>query len=278
MKENTGCFLKNLSEFWGNYISGEFYALYSIPSVGKSLLLYEEAFNLMGQGYDVFWLDSETGFRGMEQAWKDKFEKKFNANYADKFHYYKVRSFVELNQLLGNSIDLDINKNGKIEVVLLKKDIKVEETIYPDLKGKKHVAFVLDSFTMIFQEQFNSSTMNFPARADASGFLFMSFNKLLSKTNGFMLFTHHASVNPINMFNEHDKVRGGDTVLYYTKYITYLDVPKKHTMQDFRKLCSVRSPFFQDWSQFRWTRIDDEGYHDSNDEEAEAAYNRKVIQ
>ncbi len=270
-------FLNNISSIVGDFIPEEYYSIYARASSGKSLYLLEESANLIAQGATVVYLNTEAGFQGIYDNWHEKFEQKFNMKFDDvHFKLYKLYTVEELMKFLGNPISIQVGKNGKISTLLEATDEKeTGDTLWIHISHSKNVVFILDSFSALFREDYNTTVTNFSARADATGFLFKTLKTLMKKTGGFTIMSHHASIDPMNLYHQPDKVRGGSVISYYSKYMLYLEIPIKGTMKDFRKVYGVRVSGRKDWAQQSWLKITDDGIFDTTNEEAEEQYNKK---
>jgi KaiC/GvpD/RAD55 family RecA-like ATPase len=269
-------FLSNLENLIGEFRSEEYYSIYARPSAGKTLYVLEEAVNLISQGATIIYLSTENGFEGLFEEWKPKFEEKFNVKVTEQnFKIFKIYNLENLMDFLGRSINITIGDKGKMTTFLVEEKKKNIDTLPIHISKAKNPVIILDSFSVLFREDFNTATQNFSARSDAVGFLFATLKEIMRKYNAFTIMLHHASIDPMNLYNQPDKMRGGTIISYYSKYILYFEVERKNTMRDYRKVFGVRLAGKKDWVNFAWLRIDDSGYHDATITEAEEAYSRK---
>ena len=255
-------FSENIAKLVGEYKEKEIYSYYAVPNAGKTLFLLQEASNLTKAGIRVLWLDTEGGFAGMEE-WKKKF-----GLVADKFFYYQFFDYEELMKFLGFDVSVEYGK-GKVEVSMNGRVKKEDKTIYAEGFGrlKGDTAIFLDSLTSLFRLKFSDSTQNFPARATATGFLVYALLYLASKTNAIVITSNHASLNPTNPYTNLGLIRGGNTVSYYSKYIIYIEKPRKRALEDYRKFWGVRLPNAREWEKAVWLKIDNSGFKDVSDDE-----------
>ena len=236
-------FLNNINELIGEYRPEEFYSIYARPSSGKSLYLLEESANLISQGAKILYLNTETGFSGLFDMWKEKIEQKFGIKFTESnFVVFNIASIIELMKLLAMPIVIEVGKGGKETVYLdsVNKITKDVDTLYKHVHYKNNPVVILDSFSTLIRESFTTAVENFSGRADATGLVFAAFRRFMNKTGSFVFMTHHASVDPINMFHSKDKMRGGFVIAYYSKYILYYEQQAKNTMKDFRRIWGVR--------------------------------------
>ena len=74
----VGSYLNGIKDLvGGDFREKEIYSIYGLPSVGKSLYMIEEAFNLLNNKYRVIWIDTEGGYNGLYETFKSKFESKY---------------------------------------------------------------------------------------------------------------------------------------------------------------------------------------------------------
>lgn len=252
----------------GEFYEKEVYSMYGVPSVGKSVYLMEETANFLNEGYRVIWIDTEGGFRGNWSVWTPVFINKFSKMKPDNFHYEKVLDLEGFCSLFGMTVGLEYGKS-KMEVTPLKVEEK-DSILYREfgkLKGK--VAVIVDSFTSPIKLQFTSKVQNFSGRADAESLMLWNLVKFAEKVNGFVILSNHESKNPTDPYHPQGKLRGGDTVKYYSKYIIQFNKPMKKSWANFRQLIAVRTPIAPDNSLAEWVKIDNEGYHDTTQQEVE---------
>ena len=270
-------FLNNISELVGDFVPEEYYSIYARASSGKTLYLLEESANLILQGATVIYLNTEAGFQGVYDNWKEKFEEKFNVKFTDtNFRLFKLYTFEELMAFLDNPVVIRVGDKGKMETMLEgdKKAVKDRDTLWKHISRVKNPVFIIDSFSALLRENYNSTVQNFSARADATGFLFAVLKELMRKSGGFTIMTHHASIDPMNLYHQPDKFRGGSVISYYSKYLLYFEVPMKGTMRDYRKIWGVRISGKKDWAEHRWVKISESGMEDITEKEAEEQYGK----
>ena len=83
------------------------------------------------------------------------------------------------------------------------------------------------------------------------------------------MLTSHETKNPTDIYHQNGTMRGGATLKYFSKHITYFQKPLKKVWSNYRKLTAVRTPIAADWEKFTWVKIDDNGFQDITNEEVE---------
>jgi RecA/RadA recombinase len=271
-------YLKGIDELnGGGYEEKEVYALYGEPNVGKTTFLIGEAVSLMENGVRVIWVDTEGGWQGVWNAWFSKYEKRFGSSIKldNMFTYKRVLSVEEFCKYFGFGVSVSYDKN-KIGVTLAGelKGHDLDGSAYEKfgrVKGK--LAIIVDSFTSPIKLQFSTSVQNFSGRADAESSMLYTLLRFMEKTNAFTIITNHESKNPTDIYHSNASMRGGNTLKYYSKHIFYFSRPMKKAWRDFRKVVAVRTPIAPEWEKFVWTHIDENGYHDSDEQALEDAEN-----
>ncbi|MEM4104701.1 MAG: AAA family ATPase [Thermoplasmatales archaeon] len=241
----------------GGYKENIIYSLYGLPNTGKTLFVIQEIGNFLKNKYRVLWIDTEGGGQAMIDAWAGKFFDIKNEN----LYYNEFLVYEDVMRYLGYEVEVLTDKK-KTEVNMvgeIKKDIGVNETFG---RLKNNTAIVVDSITSLFRLRFSDSSQNFSARATATGYLIFALEKLAKKTNAVLLFTHHASLNPTNPYQTLGVMRGGNTLMYYSKYILYIEKSRKKLLSDYRKIYGVRLPDSKEWEKTAWLKITDNGYVD----------------
>lgn len=261
----------------GEFKGKEVYSIYGLASVGKTLYLIGEAINALKNGYRVIWIDTEGGFDGLWENFKNRYAKRFGydfKNFEENWEYRRILTAEELAKYLGIDIEVDYDK-GKTEVSI-KGFSEKEDTIYEKFgKKRDNVLIILDSFSSPFKMGFTTKVQDFSARADTQSIIMMAVMKFMDKTNAILLASHHSSLNPTNPYQTVGNVRGGNTVLYYSKYVIDFEIPKKKVLGDFRKLYAVRTSLSKNWELTTWVKITDDGYVDSSQEEVDAVVDGK---
>jgi len=265
-------FLQSVS----NIIGGEFkdkeiYSFYGSANVGKSTYLVGEVINAIKQGYRVAWVDTEGGFTGIWDRFSKSYKNRFGVSdkeIKDKFNYVKVLTPEELARYFGVDYEINFGKGNKVAIRLKGFLSKPDDTIY-ELYGRKRgkVLVVIDSFSSPFKLSFSTNVENFSGRADAQSITMMGLMRFMDRTSAITILTHHSSLNPSNPYQVVGGVRGGNTVLYYSKYLIDVEMPRKKALSDYRSLHGVRTPIAKAWTLKEWVKIDDEGYHDSSEDE-----------
>lgn len=265
-----------LKTFFGEqYTPKEIYALYSEPSIGKTLFLMQEAINFIAQGNKVLWLDSEDGFDGLWNEWSPKIAQRYNVQIKEgDFTYYNNTMYEGMMKYLGYNTSIEYGKN-KMEVKMLGRVGKGEETVYADFGRKRDkTVIIMDSITGLLKLQFSTAQQNFAPRADATGFLLFALKELSKKINAPVIVSNHATKNPTNQYIQ-PKISGGSIITYYSKHIVFVERRLKRILQDYRKIWGVRSPNHQDFKDYVWAKITQEGYVDSSNEEVEGVLAKK---
>ncbi len=269
----VGSYLNGIKDLvGGDFREKEIYSIYGLPSVGKSLYMIEEAFNLLNNKYRVIWIDTEGGYNGLYETFKSKFESKYPNISPDNFYYKRCLTVEDLSQYLG--IGMEIKYGDKITSSITKISTRDEGSIYETI-GRKHgkFAIILDSFTSPLKLQFGTAVQNFGGRADAGGYIILGLMKLMDQTNAFTIMSNHSSVNPTNPYQQTGNMRGGNVVQYYSKFVIDFERQKKQVLADVRKLIAVRTPIAKNWDMFRWVKLTDNGYIDLSEEDVQNILN-----
>ncbi len=266
-------YLKNVEDIFGEFKGKEVYSFYGLASIGKTLYLIGEAVNALANGVRVIWIDTEGGWEGIWDNFAPKYAKRFNYDMSkldELFEYKRVLSVEELAAYLG--MEVEIEYGGKIKATLKKMMTKEDNTIYEKF-GKKRdkVMIILDSFSSPFKMQFTTGVEQFSSRADVQSIIMMGLMRFMEKTNAILLASHHSSFNPTNVWQQTGNIRGGNTVLYYSKHVIDFEKPKKKALDNFRKIYGVRTSKAKNWEKEGWLQIKDDGYYDATEDDAVAA-------
>jgi len=255
----------------GEFREKEIYSFYGMANVGKTTYLIGEVINAIKQGYRVAWIDTEGGFTGIWSRFSGVYKSRFGVDdksVEDNFYYVKLLTPEALAKYLGVDYEINYGKGNKVAIKLKGFLSKPDGTLY-EVYGKKRgkVLVVVDSFSSPFKLNFSTNVENFSGRADAQSMTIMGIMKFMDKTSATVILTHHSSLNPSNPYQVVGGVRGGNTILYYSKYMIDVEMPRKKALSDYRSLYGVRTPVAKAWTMKKWVKIDEQGYHDSNEEE-----------
>jgi len=267
-------FLNGINDLIGSegFREQEVYSIYGAPSVGKSVYLIGEAMNFLKNGWRVVWLDTEGGFHGNWGNWSPVYEKRFDVSFskfADNFFYQRVLSFEEFCALFGMQVEV-VYGESKMEITVKKGFDEKDSAIYDKfgrMKGKMLV--VVDSFSSPIKLQFTSKVQNFSARADAESLMLFNVIRFMEKVNATVLLSNHESKNPTDIYHQTAKLRGGDTLKYYSKYICHIEKPLKKAWQNYRHITAIRTPIAPDNTLARWLSLSDTGYTDVSESDVE---------
>lgn len=109
--------------------------------------------------------------------------------------------------------------------------------------------------------------------SDASTFILRKLLEYQEKYNVAVLLINHATYNPADPYETKASVTGGESIKYFGKRLIYVDKRQKLDLANYRRLWLVRGENAAPWSLARVALIDDEGYHDIEDEkEAEECF------
>ncbi len=262
-------YLNGITDMVGDFAPKEIYSIYAAPNVGKTIYLIGEAINALNQGQRVIWIDTEGGFDNMWSKFAPIYAQRFNYNLANldqNYEYYRVITPQELSALFGFNIDVEYDKKISTKITSINK--KSEGTLYEHWGNKKKdLLIILDSFSSPFKLGFSMAVENFSARADAQSIIFMGIMQFMEKTSATVIMSHHSSMNPTNPYEQVGKVRGGTTVMYYSKYILDFEAQKRKALSDYRHVFAVRTSKAKSWELSRWFKIDGNGYNDASDAE-----------
>ena len=154
-----------------------------------------------------------------------------------------------------------MNIKGSKYTVIKTGETEFDKAALVKLIRKENIGVVIyDSVTAPFRE-FGSAQQNFPARADAMGYLYNQMLEIIDREKVIMFGAHHASLNPTNPFVE-AQIRGGSTVKYFSKIILYMQRFRSKKKADFRKLHLVRYFDRPAWSEMRLLHYTSDGIVD----------------
>lgn len=235
------------------YSTSEIFALYGEPNVGKTLLSVQDAFYFASKGINVLYIDTEGSLATALAYWKQRFERRFGQRKGE-IYAAVLTSLEDLMRFLGYGVEVQL-RGGKVEVSaeLLKGTPRIESFC----EDRKIGFVILDSVSAPIRNRFPSAQQNFPARADVTGMIYASLLRLLARGTA-VLTTHHASINPADVYQIHAEIRGGIVVQYFSKRVVYMDMRRRKGMEDIRRFFLVRSPSARPWSSAAFARIDGE--------------------
>jgi len=248
-----------INSIFGGYAYSELTAIYGVPMAGKSLLLLQEAYYCLSQGYRVVWIDTEGGISRMHEAWADKFRSRFRVPNRKHIDFITIRSPIRfLRFLTGYDVQIEY---GKKTGLTIKGRLKKKDNDLLSKHVRDNTLIIIDSFTQPFRLGFSSDSQNLPARASAMAFALSGLYDIMdSHSNTAAITTVHASLNPTNPY-ERANPHGGNTILYNAKAVMLLDIPKSKKLSDFRRLIAVRTPYAKSWTKLFWLQIQSDGYH-----------------
>ena len=243
-----------INDLFGGYSEGQIFAIYGMPSVGKSLFLLHEAGNFLKNGYKVIYIDTEGGVKDLVNAWSNKLK-------LDKMRIVQKRTIRSLFHYLGEDIDFSVSKNGKMTMVwkgLVKKND--ENVIWKDLRSAKKFLVILDSLTAPITNEIPTATENFPIRSDVIGHVFGLLHYIMDmKDGGYVIISNHGTMNPTNPYSNIALMKGGSRVMFMSKKIAYFEKLRKKVWQNIRKIHAVRTPLAKDWSLYGFVEYNDDG-------------------
>ena len=267
--------LKPLNDVFGGnvYPSRSIFSVYAKPNVGKTLFLLQESFYFLSQGYNILYIDTEGGVAEKLIAWKDIFKERFGKP-KGSIKFKVMRRLEDIMYYFGYKVIsryVSADKKGtkgKHEFQVI--ETLLEPPIDKEIKENKISVVIIDSVSSPFRTAFQiSAQQNHPAKSDAMAIFYDSLLALQDKYDVFILTSHHASVNPANMYNVIPRMRGGDTPVFYSKRIFALDRREKKGQKHYRRFWLVRADGFEDFSVIVFSKIDYLGYRELTDNEKE---------
>lgn len=255
-----------LGPLFGDLQPENVYAVYGITTVGKTLMAMTEAAYQASQGVRTLWIDTEGALRGQNglwDTWKPRLEKRFGLkNLDESITYHRAPDYESLMHWLGHPVEVQYDgKKVKVQYLGKTRGKQLSETVYGEdgAFGRKNgnTLIVLDSMSSPFRLEFGTTLENFSGRADATAYLILAINNLVTRTQAPLIATNHASLNPVMPFVR-PSMRGGSTVQFYSKSVAYLEQPKKRALDKYRKLWAVRSAAHKQWDAYQWLQIDND--------------------
>jgi len=258
--------LDGLNSLVGGYDKKNRMSIYSKPMVGKTLFLLQEAFWIAKTtGKKVLFIDTEGDKDLFMNVWSSRFEKRFGIK-RDRIVVKEVRDINPIMEFHGVTIKVNISKKGSKLTANKIKEIEIENSELSKLIGKRKIGTVIyDSITASFKE-FGTGTPNLPARSDVMGFLYNRIDKIIDKKKVMVITSHHLSSNPADPFSE-ERMKGGDSIYYYSKVILQLKEFGGRGLKDYRMLILIRYPDKPKFSDVTYLRYCDEGVFDVTKEE-----------
>lgn len=268
--------IPSLNEVFDNkvYSSRSIFSVYAEPNVGKTLMFVQETFYFLSKGYNVLYIDTEGGVAEKVLAWKDIFIERFGKP-KGVVKFVVMRQIENLMEFLGYKVKrryVSADKGGTKG----KHEFQVIETLdTPEIekyiKENKIDVIIIDSVTSPFRTAFQiSAQQNHPAKADAMAIFYDSLLALQDKHDVFILTSHHASINPANMYDVIPRMRGGNTPAFYSKRIFALDRREKKGQKHYRRFWLVRADGFEDFSVIAFSKIDYLGYRSVDEDEKDS--------
>jgi len=256
--------LDALNKLFGReaYNSDEIFAIYGKPKAGKSLLMLQESYFFMTQGYNVLYIDTEGSSSEFIKKWVPIFEERFGKRKGN-FWLARTRSLDEFMEYLGYKVSVD-RKKGKMEFrvdEILKKP-KIDETI----KSKRIDLVVIDSLSAPLRV-FTSAQQDQPSKADATAQIFMKLIKVMEEYSTAIIVVSHASFNPANPYEIGAEMRGGIVMHHNCKRVVYIDRRSAKDFKDYRRFWLVRAEDVPDWSRATVAQITDIGYIDAAEDD-----------
>lgn len=250
-------------------------SVFGMPKIGKSLFLIQMATDIASQmGKNVLLVDTEGGAERFVNLWLDRFNKRMNSNV--KFEvvmrrtiegvlgFHGIQSSKRISEVTEKN---GVVKGGKIELVL--KGF-VEPEIEKVIEQKNIGIVIYDSLTEPLRV-FGNRQENYPARADATGYLFDGIFGMMDKYQVLVFATHHQTLNPANPYAVPD-MRGGNVVHHLSKTVLYMDGWDKKSMRDYRKMYVVRYYNIPSWKKVMYFTIKDDGFYSVTEDEVFKAY------
>ena len=268
--------IKPLNDVFGGnvYSSRSIFSVYAEPNVGKTLFLLQETFYFLSKGYNILYIDTEGGVAEKLLAWKEIFKEKFGEP-KGKVKFKVIRQLEDIMEFFGYKVisryvSADRKKTkGKHEFQVI--ETITEPAVFKEIKELNIDVVIIDSVSSPFRTAFQiSAQQNHPAKADAMAIFYDSLLNLQDKFDVFVLTSHHASVNPANMYDVIPRMRGGNTPVFYSKRIFALDRREKKGQKHYRRFWLVRADGFEDFSVIAFAKIDYLGYRELNEDEKES--------
>jgi hypothetical protein len=267
--------LNAINELTGGQLKKVPMLLYGPPAAGKSILLFQLAYDFLSKGENVLFFDTEGGLKRMIELWKPKFDQRFNVQTkivddltsvepGKAIYITEARSVKGIVAMHGYDIGLEITK-GQKEDSVPKINLRLNSIVENKIRkivlnaGIKYLAY--DSFSQPMKIGFVGGRTQFPARADAINLWWSGIEELMDDFELTCWCTSHQSVDPTNAWAK-PHVRGGETVKYNFKIWLYIDPYRAAKDKNLRKLWIARFFNVEDWIKYVNIELTDTGYVD----------------
>lgn len=249
----------------GGWLKKQINSIYAPSMAGKSLLMIDEAYWQLSNDVKVVILDTEGGVDVMLEKWDKVMRDKYNVqDKRKKIKVLETRSFEGFMEMLGKDVKRRSSKKGKFTIEYVGEKKAPLRNYLQD--GS---ILVIDSFTSPFRVGFPSSTENLPARADAMGLAIDGLFKIVEEKDVAIVLLHHASLNPTNPYENVGVIRGGNTVMHFSKTLYYLQPQRKKVLKNVRKMYGVRMLNKPSWEEYMWLYYSDNGVSLIKEEDVE---------
>lgn len=244
------------------YNSDVISALFGKPSMGKTLLAFQDSEYIASLGHNVLYIDTEGSASEMIRKWHPIFKERFKIE-RGKVYLLRIEGIEELMKVFGLDVHIE-RKKGKLEFRVESDKRESGSEIEKTLEDYNIKFMVIDSISEPLRI-FTTAQQDAPAKADATAQLMHSIKRLMNKMDIPVLVTAHASFNPANPYETGAEVRGGIVVKHTVKRLLYIDRREKKGLENYRRLWLVRSADTEEWKCATVVKITDLGYFDVND-------------
>lgn len=288
--------LEALNEMFSGapYSSGEVFAYYAPPNVGKSLLMIQEAVYLTSKGYNVLYIETEGSGEKMIRKWAPVFAQKFEGSDLRRLYFESRRTLETLARYFGfelRFVTKEVSEDKLIQELLFeedndksqddkkskKKSTKKRKKTNKEKGGKIEVIYrplsvslleediskykidfvILDSLSNPIRLAFPTGQQHNPEKSFVEGRILQKLIEVQEKYRVGSVVILHASFNPANPYETKIGFRGGLAVAHNVKRVVYIA-----SKGDFRKFWLVRAEDAKPWSRYAVTKITDLGYID----------------
>ncbi len=131
----------------------------------------------------------------------------------------KYKNLVKLLRMLGLEVRITQSDRGKMTPIFKPCSAELDDT-----ELKKYSMIILDSMTTPMETFVTETTSNLPTRSQIEARLFGILTHIAKLYNIGVIVTFHTTYNPAAIgYTDHGKPKGGDVIVYNTKYILQFD-------------------------------------------------------
>ena len=246
----------------GGYPKDILVGIMGAPKSGKSIFALQEAYHFMAEHKkSVLWFSTEPGATHLLRAWDRRFRGRFKVPENCRVILLEETNIENILKMHGIRCKVRYSGKGKAIMTLYGRTsmIPVGERI----KDNKVGMVVYDSVSNPLKLTF-AGRENFPERAKALTNWLDAMYVVRDKYDVFIMTIHHHRRDPAG--EQPLGLVGGETLEYNVKCLWYLervmdkDVQSLSKLRTLRKISLARWFDVEDWSQYTYVLLKDDGY------------------